>query len=178
MARGRTDPPINSGSGIRSNLRPEPTPLSSTGCRVISVDIWTSRILPRWLRHVAARHIGAFLPAPFIGNPLQPDIYITDEESLDGYSDPAHIARRLGVPLAAHAEFQQNGCVIIAFRIANPASAVLPPRNPSSPLQGLIVGDAREWTIPNTRLDVSMDVTYIGISPRGNPFWYTVPLTD
>jgi hypothetical protein len=171
-----TPPPIRISGGVPPNLAPMPVP-PLTLLRIIPGSKWARFVWPYWLKHVASRASGGAVQAPFLGKVSATHIYVTDEPSLHDYLDPASIARRLGLQPSAHTDCDRYGAVIIRFRIADPGVAILPPPSPLASQQGLTSGDAREWMVPNVLLDAAMDVIYIGISPRGNPFWYFVPLT-
>jgi hypothetical protein len=150
----------------------------ATLLRVIPGSTWSRRTWLDWLKHVASRKVGGGVQAPQLGRKTIQHVYVTDEPSLDGYLSPGAIASRLGLPMAAHTDCNKHGLVIVRFTISDPTMAILPPPTLLAARQGYTSGHAREWLVPNTHIDASMDVMYIGISPFGNPFWYLIPLTD
>lgn len=176
MAFGNTSAPINITGNIQYRLHAVSNP-PTTLCRVIPSRTWLRFPFQSWLKYVISRNTGGSLLPPYLGKDSATHIYVTDEPSLNGFLEPARIARRLGLDKQTSIECTSYGCVIIRFTMSDPKVAILPAPNPNAIQQGLTVGDAREWLIPNIRLDTSMDVMYIGINPIGDPFWYHVSLS-
>jgi hypothetical protein len=91
MASGTVlPPPINITGTQQRGLAPLAVP-PTTLLRVIPGMAWTKHTWVDWLNHVASRHSGGGILSPRIGKDTAPQIYVTDEPSLDGYLD------RLGI---------------------------------------------------------------------------------
>ena len=178
MVLGKTTSPIFITGTEQSGLLPLIVP-PPTLCRVVPGFTWSQRAFRDWLKYSASRNAGGTLLAPKLGRDTASHIYVTDEASLDGILSPTSITNRLGLSNPAQTECMRYGCVIIRFTISDPTVAIFPPLHMYAAQQGLTVNGAREWLIPNIRLDRLMDVMYVGVSPyRGRPFWYDISLTD
>ena len=178
MVLGKTTSPIFITGAEQTGLTPLIVP-PSTLCRVVAGFTWFQRAFRDWLKYSASRNAGGTLLAPKLGRDTVSHIFVTDETSLDGILSSVSMANRLALSRTAQAECLRFGCVIIRFTILDPTVATFPPLHIHAAQQGLTVNGAREWLIPNIRIDRLMDVIYVGISPyRGRPFWYDVSLTD
>jgi hypothetical protein len=168
--RGYTSPIY--GSTINA-LSPATLPAPNRVCRVIPGRVWVDMIFPQWREHLANAMIGRHFQMPQLGSRISPIVWFTDRESLEGFSDPAQIARRLSFSLADHDTCTRYGCIIVEFRIPDHSLVSIPPAAPGS-VPGRTHRGAREW-IYNGPIELSAQTDIIYVDSNG-PMYYYIPL--
>jgi hypothetical protein len=155
------------------NLSPAILPAPNRVCRVIPATVWFRKVFPRWREHLAQAMIGVHRQMPRLAPRGSPFTWFTDQESLEGMTDPAQIARRLSFSHVALDACTRYGCIIIEFRIPDQSRVSIPPAAPGT-VAGRTHRGAREW-IYNGRIELSAQKNIIYLDPNG-PMYYYIPL--
>lgn len=139
--------------------------------RLIPGAVWWQLVYIPWRRYLAAVSTATLGISPPTLAPPGQNVYLTDQESLQGLVSPADFAMRLSLRARDHTECQLYGCAIIELTLPTGTIYTLPYPGPGA-TPGLTAGGAREW-LSTTNIDLAsgMHVTYVE-NDRGRPRFF------